>query len=57
MSSSDVWNRVLDEPLSSDEIAQDACAFSFPLLAGYRIYWPEHAALDGTWIPAAAKPV
>jgi hypothetical protein len=57
MSSSDVWNRVLDEPLSSDEIAQDACAFSFPLLAGYRIYWPEHVALDGTWIPAAAKPV
>jgi hypothetical protein len=57
MSSSDVWNRVLDEPLSSGEIAQDACAFSFPLLAGYRISWPEQVALDGTWTPAAIKPV
>jgi hypothetical protein len=53
--SSSSGNRVLDEPLSSDEIAQDACAFSFPVLAGYRMYWPEHAALDGTWTPAAVK--
>lgn len=57
MSSSDVGSRVLDEPLSSDEIAKDACAFSFPMEAGYRIYWPGHAALDGTWTPPAVKPV
>jgi len=57
MSSSDVSNRVLNEPLSSDEIADDACAFSFWVLAGYRIYWPGHGAFDGTWTPAAFKPV
>jgi hypothetical protein len=57
MSSSDVSNRVLDEQLSSDEIAEDVWAFSFPLLAGYRIKWPEHPAVDGTWTPPAFKPV
>jgi hypothetical protein len=56
MSSSDVFDRVLDEP-PSDEIAEDACVFSFPILAGYRSYWPEHAALHGTWTPPAVKPV
>jgi hypothetical protein len=54
MSLSDVWNRVLDEPLSSDEIAQDAFAFSFSALAGYR---PGHAARGGTPTPAAFEPV
>jgi hypothetical protein len=57
MSSSDVSNTVLDEPLSSDEIAEDACAFWFPLLAGYRLNWPEHATVDGTWTPPPFKPV
>jgi hypothetical protein len=57
MSSSDVSNRVLDEQLSSDEIAEDVCVFSFPLLAGYRVKWPEHATVDGTWTPPALKPV
>ena len=57
MSLSDVWNRVLDEPLSSDEIAQEAFAFSFSVLAGYRIYRPGHAARGGSWTPAAFKPV
>ena len=57
MSSSDVANRVLDEPPSSDEIAEAACVFSFPMLAGCRSYWPEHAALHGTWTPPAVKPV
>lgn len=43
----------------SDEIAQDAFAFafSFSVLAGYRIYWPGHAARGGSWTPAAFKPV
>ena len=54
---SDVWNRVLDEPLSSDEIAQDACACSFSVLAGYRIYRSGHAVRGGGWTPAAFKPV
>ncbi len=57
MSSSDVSNTFLGGPLSSDEIADGACAFSFPLLAGYRVKWPEHAAVDGTWTPPAFKPV
>ena len=57
MSSSDVANRVLEEPPSSDEIAADACVFSFPMLAGYRSYSPDHAALPGTWTPPAVKPV
>jgi hypothetical protein len=55
MSLSDVWNRVLDEPLSSDEITQDAFAFS--VLAGDRIYRPGDAARGGSWTPAAFKPV
>jgi hypothetical protein len=54
---SNVWNRVLDEPLSSDEIAQEACACSFSVPAGYRIYRPGHAAGGGTWTPAVFKPV
>ena len=57
MSSSDVSNRVLDEQLSSDEIAEDVCAFSFPLLAGCRVKWLERPAVDGTWTPPAFKPV
>jgi hypothetical protein len=57
MSSSDVANRVLDDPPSSDEIVEDACVFSFPMLAGYRIHCPERAAVDGTWTPTAVKPV
>jgi hypothetical protein len=57
MSSSDVSNTFLGEPLSSDEIADGACAFAFPLLAGYRVKWPERAAVDGTWTPPAFKPV
>jgi hypothetical protein len=57
MSSSDVSNTVLDEPLSSDEIAEDVCAFSFLLLAGYRVNWPEHPTVDGTWTPPAFEPV
>jgi hypothetical protein len=45
MSSSDASNRVLNEPLSGDEIADDAHAFSFPMLAGYRNR-PEYGAVD-----------
>jgi hypothetical protein len=54
---SDVWNRVLDEPLTSAEIAQDACAGSFSVPAGYRIYCPGHAIRGGTRTPAAVSPV
>jgi hypothetical protein len=56
MSCSDVSNRVLDEPLSSDDIAQDAYVCSFPMRPGYRIHWREHAALGGIWTPTAVKP-
>jgi hypothetical protein len=40
-------NRVLDEPLSSDEIAKDAYVFSFPMLVGDRIHWRENAVRGG----------
>jgi hypothetical protein len=56
MSSSDVSNRVPDEPPTSDEIAEDAYLFSFPAPPGYTICWPEHAALGGTWTPTPSKP-
>jgi hypothetical protein len=42
MLSSEVPRPVLGEPSGSGEIAQDACMFSFPLLAGYPISWPKH---------------
>jgi hypothetical protein len=57
MSCSDVSNRVLNEPLSSDEIAQHADLFSFPMHAGYTIHCPEHAAVDGTRTSTAVKTV
>jgi hypothetical protein len=57
VSSSDVSNQILDQPLSSDEIAEDTHAFSSPMLGGYRIYKPEHAALDGTWTLPGLRPV
>jgi hypothetical protein len=57
MSCSDVSIRVLSEPLSSVGVAQDAYVFSSPMLAGYRIHWREHAAVDGTRTPTAVKPV
>jgi hypothetical protein len=53
MSLSDASNRVLYKPLSSDEITKDVYVFSFPMPAGYRMYWPEHGALDGAWTPPA----
>jgi hypothetical protein len=56
MPSCDVSNRVLDQPLISDEIAEDAYLLSFPALAGYTICWPEHAALGGRWTPTASNP-
>lgn len=57
MSSSDASNRVLGQPLSSDEIAEDAHPFSSPMLGGYWIYSPEHAALDCTRTACAGKPI
>jgi hypothetical protein len=51
MSLSDASNRVLYEPLSSDEITKDVFVLSLPIPAGYRIFWPEHGALDGPWTP------
>jgi hypothetical protein len=54
---SDVWTRVPDEPLSGDEIAQDAGATSCSVLAGCRIYWPGHDARPGTWTLTTFKPV
>jgi hypothetical protein len=57
VSSSEVSHPVLDEPLSSREIAEDARVLSFPLLAGYPISWPEQVALDRTWTPPAITPV
>ena len=56
MSCSDVSNRVLNERLSSDGIADDAYVFSSPMRAGYRIHWPKHTAVDGTRTPTAVKP-
>jgi hypothetical protein len=57
VSLSEVLNPVAGEPSSSGEIAEDACVWSFPLLAGYPISWPEQVALDRTWTPPALKPV
>jgi hypothetical protein len=57
MSSSDVSNRVLDEPLISDEIVEDAYLFWSPALPGYTISWPEHAGFGGAWPPTASNPV
>ena len=57
MSCSDVSNRALNEPLSSDDISQDADVFSFPMQARYRVHCPEHTAVDGTRTPTAVKPV
>jgi hypothetical protein len=57
MLSSEVPRPVLGEPSGSGEIAHDAGVFSFPLLAGYPISWPEHLALDRTSTPPAIKPV
>jgi hypothetical protein len=56
MSSSDVSSRVLDEPLISDEIAEDAYLFSFPAPPGYTICWTEHAAFGGAWTPTPSNP-
>jgi hypothetical protein len=55
MSCSDVSNRVLNDPLSSDEIAQHADLFSFPMHAGYTIHCPEHATVDDTRTSTAVK--
>jgi hypothetical protein len=57
MSCSDVSNRVLNEPSSSDEIAQHADLFSFPMQAGYTIHCPERAAVDGARTSTAVKTV
>ena len=57
MSCSDVSNRILNERLRSDDIAQDAYVFAFPMPAGYRIHCPERAGVDGTRTPTAVKPV
>ena len=55
MSCSDLSHCVRNEPLSSDEIAQHAELFSFPVHAGYTIHCPEHAAVDGTRTSTAVK--
>jgi hypothetical protein len=57
MSCSDVSHRVLNEPLSSDEIAQNADLFTFPMRAGYPIHCPERTAVDGTWTATAVTTV
>jgi hypothetical protein len=56
MSSSDVSHWVPDQPLISDEIAEDAYLFSFPALVGHTTHWPETAALGGRRTPTASKP-
>ena len=57
MSCSDGSNRVLNEPLSSDEIAQHADLFSFPMRAGYTILCPAQSVVAGTWTSTAVKAV
>lgn len=57
MSCSDVSNRALNEPLSSDDISRDADVFSFPMQARYRVHCPEHTAVHGTRTPTAVRPV
>jgi hypothetical protein len=57
MSCSDLSHAVLNEPPSSDQIAQHADLFSFPTRAGYTIHSPEHAAVDGTWTSTAVNAV
>jgi len=54
---SDVSHGVLNEPLSSDEIAQHGAALSFPVRAGDALPWPEHGAVDGTRSSTAVKTV
>ena len=57
MSCSDLSPCVLNEPLSSDEIAQHTDLFSFPMRAGYTINCPEHSAVAGTQTSTAVKAV
>jgi hypothetical protein len=57
MSCSGLSHCVLNEPLSSDEIAQRAELFSFPMRAGYMNHCPEHSAVAGTRPPTAVKAV
>jgi len=52
---SDVSHRVLNEPLSSDEIAQHAAAPSFPMRGSAAR--PEHAAVDGTRSSTAVETI